>query len=147
MDRHFISISHLSRAELHRSEHTRPLADGTNAVSYSFPKYHNQIQPQSIAVVAAAFRGGRFGVRQPSLRQERRNISRTVKNPDNPQWFGGRIINDEVIGKGWHQPETHWQHCKVSPNHANEWRICKGLAGSENRLLYSVRSFSTVFGM
>jgi hypothetical protein len=36
------------------------LQDGTNATGHSFPKYHNQIQPQSIAVVAAAFRGGRY---------------------------------------------------------------------------------------
>ena len=36
------------------------LQDGTNADRNSFPKYHNQIQPQSIAVVAAAFRGGRY---------------------------------------------------------------------------------------
>ena len=36
------------------------LQDGTNADRHSFPKYHNQNRPQSIAVVAAASRSGRY---------------------------------------------------------------------------------------
>jgi hypothetical protein len=51
-----------SRSELHTSSWSTPmrLQDGTNADRHSFPKYHNQIQSQSTAVVAAASRGGRY---------------------------------------------------------------------------------------
>src|SRR5258708_36967592 len=64
-----------------------------------------------------------WGLRQlvlacPHLRlaQHGRNISRGMKDPNDLQWLGLRVVHDPAIPKRLHQPETRRQSRQIFAN-------------------------------
>jgi len=92
-----------------------------------------------------------WGLRQlvlacPHLRlaQHGRNISRGMKDPNDLQWLGLRVVDNPTIPKGLHQPETHWQGGQILSNASCKWRLSQEGTARINSLFDAVRRFKII---